>query len=1733
MMGYHWVVGSLIATLIAACVCQQTVYISPNGTNIEGCGSESNPCATLDFAKEQSNSYNTTIFLEPGFYNLSSIQVNDMCLTITASINTVVIQTINSIWQSGNEPFCSAMNSTIIFSNLNISRTNSTFVFASTSHVEVLNCQFENFNFQTINVNTSSLIIIDTQFYNSTDQASENIGTNSFIECNECHFMNLLRVEVANIQVVNPGLFTIGILIRAHNSDLIISNDENIISIRDCSFRNISILSSVQQYHGTITIASVTQVIIDRVTFENFNITVQAPDGEELATVSGYYVLIDQVWNTTISNSTFDSSVFNMLNAKNRTGVRCSSYLGGSLYIQGFHLSLDSLIFRNNIVTINTKMLKGGLIIIPNYGFLNITMQDCKFFNNSVIATGVSVAGGCVHINLFYEVTTFKITDNQFCYNSITANDHVVTINGAAMYIETVFPQNIINTIFVGNSIYHGPLEVISDHTRLTQGAGLFLKCQHISYGAFNVSNCSFRDNYIIASGYDVDCSGGGLSVLGSANIKYSEFSGNYIHTIAETNEVRDNFAASFNSAGAGLFMESGIITIQYSNFTNNSLVDYTHNTNRGGAVASLGLIFAITNSNFSNNFIWSANGTALGGAIYYTIGDYIYEQLIYGEVFCNIFFSSFQNNSVHVNQGSTSVGITAGGAVYGDNQYTHIYRTIFLDNTVIGNTILPSGVGKLQQRTLVGGAICINALALILNSTEFVRNSIILSLDNQSSFGGAVAFILMGQYSIPYLLLTDSQFDSNFIESTDFSTAQGGAVWVSALQSETFRQMQIYFMNLQFLHNYISCGENSQVFGGAMYVECGRLSTALLFNGTVSGNYIQGQPTYVEGGALCFYTSTEVIIVPGTTISSNWITASSPSGIAAASGGGISINADRAIFNGTDISNNTITFTGNGVSQGGGVHSTSHLQLDRCSFSNNTLYGSMETVSNGGAVYSEALVMINESEFLLNTANGGSGGGGALYCSSIQLFNSSVESNGINMFNSAKGGSINLFGSNENSTLTNLTIKYSWCTAAECFGGSFFASSQFVNCTAVVVQNSVVNAKRCVGAGIFAINSTISGSNIGILNNTCTNFDYAAGGGIFINGALQLENSVISDNGLALAPEQTCNTITQALEGGGVYSEFQCQLTNCTVLQNYAQYGGGIFLFNIVSISLNSTNLTSNSAVYGGGIFVQDPITDSISNSSQWGATYSENVALHQSNMTSQINSFHVDQCNITVYSGAKFEAILWFDDIFSAIIPNSSLVVIANANHLPFVTTNVPQDVITVDCSGYYNFPAIQVNPPEIGKFTITYSAESPTHYANSLWSKAQQVNVAECPPYLLSTNSNNRTDCVLCLSGYYTSNSGTCNPCPNRGNCLSFINMNTFVIQSSFPSSWDNPNYLLACLNDQACKSEYNCVIEFEDETQQWVTICDVCEQSLNSDCHCNEGYSDRLCSKCVFTEDVCYYPASDHTCVNYQDKVGGLILPFLSMIVYYLGSVLFYAAPKTASATVELKTLTFFVQTTTVLNNEIIHNGLIEFLSSLFGLFNSHTALRCFSYKWFSNETTVFLTNAVVSSVLKSVGVIFVVFLKVLVGWWWKKRKNSYQSLEVLNNDIFELDQFTELEDHSSVQNFKKADIIRAFLKDCTQVILYLCYSIYFSIATEVFTIWNCSPDADGVLYSRFYPWMECSLDDPEWSSLFIASLGCSLFVVCILVLFSGLLIYSKIANSPNRDPKANLLYHCFG
>ena len=555
--------------------------------------------------------------------------------------------------------------------------------------------------------------------------------------------------------------------------------------------------------------------------------------------------------------------------------------------------------------------------------------------------------------------------------------------------------------------------------------------------------------------------------------------------------------------------------------------------------------------------------------------------------------------------------------------------------------------------------------------------------------------------------------------------------------------------------------------------------------------------------------------------------------------------------------------------------------------------------------------------------------------------------------------------------------------------------------------------------------------------------------------------------------PDLSCNTNFDEVigNGGGIFSQNGTTITSCQFLSNIATLGGAIYTMKIGAIV--HTTISNNTAMYGGAVFLaNDYVTMNVSEDS---AIY-DNQALFQANYTSPIAALHIDNQQIVTYSGAYFSSSLWFTDMFQQVIANASVVVKTNAFHLPFVLSNLPEGTSTVDCEGSYEFTTLKVvsiAPDQM--FNITYEAYSTIELKDSYnWFINQSVYVAPCPPYLLSITDDSSGIiqlCGSCSSGTYTTDSTTCIPCPNeRGDCLTFPDGNHITITSSFPSVWTNPTYLSTCLNENACKPSYDCSLSYQVDNKEWQIECDSCEQTPNSDCHCKLGYSERLCSKCIFTEDVCYYNNGDFSCVNYEDLKGGLWLPFFEAISFYTVSVIVFAFPKTAASSAELKTLTLFVQVTTVLNEKIIFNGFIQILSSLSSsdsqpIFNSHAALRCTSYTLFSNETVLFIYNTIVSTLLKIVGVLFLVFVKVVLVHVYRccfgdNPTEADPSIDDIFDDRDYQDDTDDIELSSLVhgeryapEQYQSKSFVKEYMMDVLHVILYLFYSVYFSLLLE--------------------------------------------------------------------------------
>jgi CSLREA domain-containing protein len=158
--------------------------------------------------------------------------------------------------------------------------------------------------------------------------------------------------------------------------------------------------------------------------------------------------------------------------------------------------------------------------------------------------------------------------------------------------------------------------------------------------------------------------------------------------------------------------------------------------------------------------------------------------------------------------------------------------------------------------------------------------------------------------------------------------------------------------------------------------------------------------------------------------------------------------------------------------------------------------------------------------------------------------------------------------------------------------------SLALTNCT--VSGNSASGGGGVFNSGSLALtNCTVSGNSTG---------HFGDGGGVFNSGSLSLSNCTVSGNssyggcGLfnsyaATATLTNCtvtgNTSTGkaskyggVASGGGVFNSGSLTLTGCTVSNNYAVFGGGVYnLFGTASLA-NCTVSGNNAGIGGGGVF-------------------------------------------------------------------------------------------------------------------------------------------------------------------------------------------------------------------------------------------------------------------------------------------------------------------------------------------------------------------------------------------------------------------------------------------------------------------------------------------------------------------------------------------------------------------
>jgi hypothetical protein len=227
-----------------------------------------------------------------------------------------------------------------------------------------------------------------------------------------------------------------------------------------------------------------------------------------------------------------------------------------------------------------------------------------------------------------------------------------------------------------------------------------------------------------------------------------------------------------------------------------------------------------------------------------------------------------------------------------------------------------------------------------------------------------------------------------------------------------------------------------------------------------------------------------------------------------------------------------------------------------------------------------------------------------------------------------------------------------------------------------------------------------------------------------------------------------------------------------------------------------------------------------------------------------------------------------------------NISVAARTRATPVVGIVEAVPKLEAGVFC-GEWTFPQLSLlNAPPSLPITIGIEALH-TNATYPVSGTATFLSALACPPGYYPPNL---YECQECDPGDYSLNGTGSRQCSSEEVGLRCINPppnlqpdggGVFVITNSFwpvdldgMTRWDNPERLVRCPEPSRCKS-ISCSFTPGSlpsllGTNPWNLTCGACsEVSENSvlDCNCEEGYTDRFCSRCICEDNLCYSRTSE--------------------------------------------------------------------------------------------------------------------------------------------------------------------------------------------------------------------------------------------------------------------------------
>ncbi len=921
-----------------------------------------------------------------------------------------------------------------------------------------------------------------------------------------------------------------------------------------------------------------------------------------------------------------------------RISGNSSTGVGGGINILG---SSTLTISGITVISNNTTASDGGGISVQSGSVLNLT--SCEISGNTGGNGGGLWAGGNVTFGSNVSIHDNTATGNGggiFAYGStsitlLTGNilSENAAKNGGGIYLSSGTQLTLsAGAEISGNSASAdgGGITAASGSTLTLNSGSIFENSANNGGGLWTAVNVTLGSNVLI---YDNTATGngGGIFANGPASVTLTgnTLSGNeaktgggiYLTANAQLT-VNGSSVISGNTAsgdGGGIAAASGsILTLNGGSIFENSA------NNGGGLWTAVGVTLGSSVSIFNNTATGSgggifANGPAsvtltgnllsgneakTGGGIYLTANAQL---TVNGGSVISGNTASGDGGGIAAANGSTltlsSAQITGNTGGNGGGLWTAVGVTLGSDVSISNNIATGSGggiaifnAGSVPVVTLNGAEITGNqahnagGIYLATNAQLTISGNSLINGNTATADGGGIVAM-----SGSTLTLTNARITGN-------TGGNGGGLWTA--------------VNVTLGSNVSVSSNTATSNGGGIFIYGATTSVALSDN-TLSGNSAKnGGGIYLSTGAQLTVTGSSVISANTATADGGGIVAISGStltltsgqitGNTGGNGGGLWTASDVTIGSAVSISGNTATGNGGGVyAYGGGV--LPYATAPNVTLSGNTLSGN--EAKNGGGVYLAAntqLTLTGNSAISSNTASNDGGGIAAAHGSILTLTNGRITGNtggnggGLwtavsvtigsamsisNNTATGNGGGINVVNSGSAPTVTLNGATVSGNEAKN--GGGVYLTS---NTQLTLTGNGIISGNTATSDGggiVAAYGSTLILTNGQIIGNTGGN-----GGGLWLASNVTLGSNVsITGN-------------TAAGNGGGVYvygggntpyaAATSFILSNGTINDNEAAYGGGIFLSGNTAFTVNSNGaIRGNTATAdGGGIAALQNVT-------------------------------------------------------------------------------------------------------------------------------------------------------------------------------------------------------------------------------------------------------------------------------------------------------------------------------------------------------------------------------------------------------------------------------------------------------------------------------------------------------------------------------------------------------------